>query len=757
MTGEYLRWGESVWGAIWGVPPGRPVVHGGGNQTVSAIKRSSSGQTPVKVSANGTLSVQGVAAEHVRSSVSLSGGGAIGLVASKRATVRCVVAGGGIATVVGSAHEAISASVSISGGGSQATTARKHAYWGLPIDDGTYFRWGASEWGAIWGTPPITDHAVTGGGHATAAASKAVRVEPGPVASGGGEPVVLARQVRAASVVVSGSGDITVHDVAHEFASGSLTVTGGGHITLTPFKTGSGQVPEQSAGGEIAVRGAKGIPSPVSVSGSGTLLLVVRKNGVSWASVSTGGFLSATGRKGTKVSFVVSSGGLETVTAHKAVDVVSSVHGGGYQATTARKDAYWGLPIDDGTYFRWGVSEWGAIWGAPPTTEHTVTGGGHATASASKAVRVEPGPVTSGGGEPVVLASKGRTAAVAVSGNGDITVHGAALELASASLTVTGGGEIATVASKHVWWGIPAEDEGYFRWGVSNWGDIWGAPDSSPHSISGGGSIAVTALKAVAIGRVASTGGGYGVIQSAKGVIAAVSAGGSGGITVEPNSGRIARVGLSGGGDIGLTPVKIGRGQVPGQSAGGEVTVHGVKGTLARVSVSGSGALLSVARKNGFSRASVSAEGFLTATGRKGTKISVDISAGGLATATAHKSVDVIAAVSGGGVVGVSGWRVITIRATVHVTGSGFVLVTCLAGRYAAVSVTGNGRSSITFQGPRWALVPTRRLHGHKMPLKPIGEVLQTRRLPVCNIETKPLKGKIVKPRCTEWEVNKYR
>src|SRR5690606_28022601 len=195
MTGEYLRWGESVWGAIWGVPPGRPVVHGGGNQTVSAIKRSSSGQTPVKVSANGTLSVQGVAAEHVRSSVSLSGGGAIGLVASKRATVRCVVAGGGIATVVGSAHEAVSASVSISGVGSQATTARKHAYWGLP---------------------------------------------------------------------------------------------------------------KPSAGGEIAVDGAKGIPSLISVSGSGALSLVVRKNGVSRASVSTGGFLSAAGRKGTKVSFAVS-------------------------------------------------------------------------------------------------------------------------------------------------------------------------------------------------------------------------------------------------------------------------------------------------------------------------------------------------------------------------------------------------------------------------------------------------------------------
>src|SRR5690606_41703412 len=131
------------------------VVHGGGNQTVSAIKRSSSGQTPVKVSANGTLSVQGVAAEHVRSSVSLSGGGGIGLVASKRATVRCVVAGGGTATVVGSAYEAVSASVSIAGGGSQATTARKDAYWGLPT----------------------TEHAVTGGGHVTAAASKAVRVE----------------------------------------------------------------------------------------------------------------------------------------------------------------------------------------------------------------------------------------------------------------------------------------------------------------------------------------------------------------------------------------------------------------------------------------------------------------------------------------------------------------------------------------------------------------------------------------------------
>src|SRR5690606_20751026 len=141
MTGEYLRWGESVWGAIWGVPPGRPVVHGGGNQTVSASKRSSSGQTPVKVSANGTLSVQGVAAEHVRSSVSLSGGGAIGLVASKQATVRFVVAGGGA---------------------------------------------------------------------------------------------------------------ITVHGVAQELASGSLTVTGGGHIALAPFKAGSGHVPEQSAGGEIA-------------------------------------------------------------------------------------------------------------------------------------------------------------------------------------------------------------------------------------------------------------------------------------------------------------------------------------------------------------------------------------------------------------------------------------------------------------------------------------------------------------------------
>src|SRR5690606_26557214 len=367
MTGEYLRWGESVWGAIWGVPPGRPVVHGGGNQTVSAIKRSSSGQTPVKVSANGALSVQGVAAEHVRSSVSLSGGGAIGLVASKRAAVRCVVAGGGTATVVGSAYEAVSASVSIAGGGSQATTARKHAYWGLPIDDGTYFRWGASEWGAIWGTPPITDRSVTGGGHATAAASKDVRAEPGPVTSGGGEPVVLARQVRAASIVVSGSGAITIHGVAHEFASGSLTVTGDGHITLTPFKTGSGQAQEQSAGGEIAVHGAKGIPSLVSVSGSGALSLVVRKNGVSRASVSTGGFLSAAGRKGTKVSFVVSSGGLATATSHKAVDVIAAVNGGGSQGATARKAAYWGLPIDDGTYFRWGISEWGTIWGAPPT------------------------------------------------------------------------------------------------------------------------------------------------------------------------------------------------------------------------------------------------------------------------------------------------------------------------------------------------------------------------------------------------------
>src|SRR5690606_30817455 len=171
---------------------------------------------------------------------------------------------------------------------------------------------------------------------------------------------------------------------------------------------------------------------------------------VSRASVSTGGFLSAAGRKGTKVSFVVSSGGLATATSHKAVDVIAAVNGGGAQGATARKAAYWGLPIDDGTYFRWGISEWGAIWGAPPTTEHTVTGGGHATASASKAVRVEHGPVTSGGGESVVLASKVRIAAVAVSGNGDITVHGAPLELASASLTVTGGGEIATVASKHV-------------------------------------------------------------------------------------------------------------------------------------------------------------------------------------------------------------------------------------------------------------------------------------------------------------------
>lgn len=437
MTGEYLRWGQSVWGAIWGVPPGRPVVHGGGNQRVSAFKRSFSGQTAIKVSANGTLSVQGVAAEHARSSVSLSGGGAIGLVASKRAAGRFVVAGGGIATAVGSAYEAISASVSISGGGSQATTARKDAYWGLPIDDGTYFRWGVSEWGAIWGAPPTTEHAVTGGGHVTAAASKAVRVEHGPVASGGGEPVVLARQVRTASVAVSGSGDVTVHGAAQELASGSLTVTGGGEIALTPFKIGRGQVPEQSAGGEVAVHGAKGIPALVSVSGSGTLLLF--------------------------------------------------------------------------------------------------------------------------------------------------------------------------------------------------------------------------------------------------------------------------------------------------------------------------------ARKSGFSRASVSADGFLAATGHKGTKVSVVVSSGGLATATAHKGVDVIAAVSGGGFVFVSGRREITIRAAVHVTGSGVVLVTCLAGRYAAVSVTGSGRSSITFQGPRWALVPTRSLHGHKMPLKSIGEVLQPRRLPVCNIETKPLKGKIIKPRCTEWEVNEYR
>src|SRR5690606_32051090 len=125
MTGEYLRWGESVWGAIWGVPPGRPVVHGGGNQRVSAIKHSFSGQTPVKVSANGTLSVQGVASEHVRSSVSLSAGGAIDLVASKQAAVRFVVAGGGIAIVVGSAYEAISASVSISGGGEPVVLFRQ--------------------------------------------------------------------------------------------------------------------------------------------------------------------------------------------------------------------------------------------------------------------------------------------------------------------------------------------------------------------------------------------------------------------------------------------------------------------------------------------------------------------------------------------------------------------------------------------------------------------------------------------------------
>src|SRR5690606_36097875 len=256
--------------------------------------------------------------------------------------------------------------------------------------------------------------------------------------SGGGESVVLVRQARTSSVAVSGSGDIAVHGAVQELAAGSISVTGGGHIALAPFKMVRGQVPEQSAGGSVAVHGAKGIPALVRVSGSGTLLLLTRKNGLSRAYVSAEGALSATGRKGTNVSVDVSSGGLETVTAHKAVDVVSSVHGGGYQATTARKHAYWGLPIDDGTYFRWGVSEWGAIWGAPPTTERTVTGGGHTTASASKAVRVEPGPVTSGGGEPVVLPRQVRAASVVVSGSGDIAVHGAVQELAAGSISVTG-------------------------------------------------------------------------------------------------------------------------------------------------------------------------------------------------------------------------------------------------------------------------------------------------------------------------------